>query len=124
MIGVLDIFGFEIFEHNMFEQFCINFCNEKLQNHFQRYCWDREVQVYEEEGIDLSHITFTNNDKTCALLEDPREGIIRLIEDEVTMPKGNDKSLASRLHTKHGSHPNYNRIKKHKMQFEIVHFAG
>ena len=124
MIGVLDIFGFEIFKTNQFEQFCINFCNEKLQNHFQKYCWDREMKVYEKEGIDLSNIKFINNDKTIQLIEHKQTGIIRLIQDEVTMPKGNDESLSMRLHQQHSSHPNYKKVRKNTMQFTIIHFAG
>merc|ERR1712048_784125 len=61
---------------------------------------------------------------TIELLEHSQTGIIRLIQDEVTMPRGNDESLAAKMHVEHGSHPNYKKVRKNKMQFEIVHFAG
>ena len=117
MIGVLDIFGFEIFEKNQFEQFCINFCNERLQNHFQRYCWDREKEIYDEQGIDIDHLNFTNNDKTC----DALEGIIQIIQDEITMPKGNDRNILSKMDAKYTAHKHYKRGKHVQLSLDGPH---
>ena len=58
------------------------------------------------------------------MIENPINGIIRLIQDEITMPSGNDQSLSSKLHHQHSEHLNYTKVKKNKMQFEIKHFAG
>ena len=124
MIGVLDIFGFEIFEVNLFEQFCINVTNERLQNYFQRYCWEREKSVYESEGITVEAVSFQNNDPCIALFENKKNGIFRLIQDETALPNGNDQTLAVKMHKEHKKNANYRKVKYQTQQFQIVHFAG
>jgi myosin-5 len=85
-IGVLDIFGFERFEHNSFEQFCINYANEKLQQKFTLDVF-KSVQIeYEEEGIQWSHITHTDNANVLSVIES-KLGLMTLLDEELLRPK-------------------------------------
>ena len=96
-IGVLDIFGFESFDVNSFEQFCINFANEKLQQHFTHHIFRMEQAEYATEGIDVTRIEFIDNEESIALIEGS-PGIIRMLDEEIYIPKGSDSSLVEKLH--------------------------
>jgi len=92
-VGILDIFGFEIFTENSFEQFCINYCNEKLQQHFTDHIFKLEQAEYKEEGIDIGDIVFADNAKTLALIEANdaklgKQGILAMLDEELHLPKG------------------------------------
>ena len=120
-IGVLDIFGFEIFKTNYFEQFCINYANEKLQNHFNGYCWDNEVTQYKKEGIDVGEdIVLDSNDACCDLIDN----ILGIIQDEIKVQNGSDKNIISKMKKSHEKHENFQMKKKTPTKFNIVHFAG
>ena len=82
-IGMLDIFGFEIFENNSFEQLCINYCNEKLQQHFNKCIFKQEEKCYAEQRIDVEKIIFKDNEGILELIEDKSEGVLSLLEDAV-----------------------------------------
>jgi hypothetical protein len=82
-IGMLDIFGFEIFDNNGFEQLCINYCNEKLQNYFNLCIFKREEECYREQGIDVEKIAFKDNSVILDLIENRKTGIMNLLEDAV-----------------------------------------
>ncbi|EGD77017.1 hypothetical protein PTSG_07359 [Salpingoeca rosetta] len=90
VIGVLDIYGFEIFQHNSFEQFCINYCNEKLQQLFIELTLKTEQDEYLAEGIDWTPVKYFNNKIICDLIEEKPRGIVALLDEESIRP--GDKS--------------------------------
>ncbi|KAI9906019.1 hypothetical protein PsorP6_013671 [Peronosclerospora sorghi] len=99
-VGVLDIFGFEHFKHNSFEQFCINYANEKLQQKFTQDVF-KTVQIeYEEEGIVWDHIEYADNQDVLTVIES-RMGIISLLNEEVMRPKGSEESFMSKVTSLH-----------------------
>jgi myosin-7 len=97
-IGVLDIFGFECFVINSFEQLCINFTNEKLQYHFNEHIFMLEMEVYKREKLDVKAITFKDNQGCLDLIEKKRTGVMAMIEEEIYVPKGSDHSMLEKLH--------------------------
>lgn len=88
-IGVLDIFGFESFKENSFEQLCINYTNESLQQQFNKFIFEFEQIEYDAEGIEWSFIEFPNNQDCLDLIGMPGKGIFALLDDECKIPKGN-----------------------------------
>ena len=81
VIGVLDIYGFEIFDNNSFEQFCINYCNEKLQQLFIELVLRREQEEYMKEGIKWQHVDYFNNQVICDLVEAPHKGVLAILDE-------------------------------------------
>ena len=98
MIGVLDIFGFEIFELNSFEQLCINYTNEMLQQHFNNHTFKEEEELYRSEGIRYEHIKFIDNQICLDLIEAKPDGILCVLDEELVVPKGSDKGFLRKLH--------------------------
>ncbi|XP_053327815.1 unconventional myosin-Ib isoform X1 [Spea bombifrons] len=86
VMGVLDIYGFEIFEENSFEQFIINYCNEKLQQIFIELTLKEEQEEYIREGIEWTHIEYFNNAVICDLIENNQNGIIAMLDEECLRP--------------------------------------
>jgi len=123
-IGVLDIAGFEIFEFNGFEQICINFCNEKLQQFFNHHMFVLEQEEYKREKIDWVFVDFGMDLQACIELFEKPMGILSILEEESMFPKATDKSFAEKLNTNHlGKSPCF--IKpKGDAHFAIVHYAG
>jgi myosin heavy subunit len=127
-IGVLDIFGFESFATNSFEQLCINFCNEMLQFHFNEYIFKLEQDEYKQEGIPVDMIEFKDNQPTLDLLSKKGEGVFAMIDEELNVPKGDDNTLLKKILAKHDKHPNFAKPKpkdlNSQLVFIIVHYAG
>ena len=127
-IGVLDIFGFESFRVNSFEQLCINFCNEKLQFHFNEHIFKMEQTLYAAEGIKIPGSTFVDNQPTLDLLEKAKEGIFGMTDEEINVPKGTDVTLLSKILKR--EHPNLIKPKPkecpddHTLNFGVLHYAG
>ncbi|CAL8243411.1 unnamed protein product [Lota lota] len=99
-IGVLDIYGFETFEINSFEQFCINYANEKLQQQFNMHVFKLEQEEYMREEIPWTLIDFYDN-QPCINLIEAKMGVLDLLDEECKMPKGSDESWAQKLYNTH-----------------------
>lgn len=124
-IGVLDIFGFESFGENSFEQLCINYCNENLQQFFVQHIFKLEQKEYDHEGITWQHIQFVDNQLTLDMLAQKPMNIIALIDEESRFPKSTDETMLNKLIQHHKKHPSFLTVKSHAARmFGIVHFAG
>ncbi|XP_028671406.1 myosin-9a isoform X2 [Erpetoichthys calabaricus] len=128
-IGILDIAGFEIFELNSFEQLCINYTNEKLQQLFNHTMFILEQEEYQREGIEWSFIDFGLDLQPCIeLIEKPASppGILALLDEECWFPKATDKSFVEKVVQEQGTHPKFQKPKqlKDKADFCIIHYAG
>lgn len=124
IIGLLDIFGFETFEVNRFEQLCINYCNEKLQQKFTQDIF-RSVQVeYENEGIELEEITYDDNTDVLDLVEG-RMGLLAFLNEECVRPKGSDKTFVYKVHAMNKDNLCFFRDRHAAdTEFGICHYAG
>ena len=133
-IGVLDIAGFEFFEVNGFEQFCINYCNEKLQQFFNDRILKEEQELYNKEGLGLKDITFTDNEDCIELFERKRSGIMDLLDEEMKFPAPSELHFTLEVHQKNKDHfrlavPRKSALPIHRSVkedegFLIRHFAG
>ncbi|XP_033023087.1 myosin-16 [Lacerta agilis] len=129
-IGVLDIAGFEIFEFNSFEQLCINFTNEKLQQFFNHHMFVLEQEEYKREGIDWVFIDFGLDLQACIELLEKPMGIFSILEEQCVFPKATDATFKAALYDNHlGKSPNFLKPKGGKgkgaeAHFELVHYAG
>ncbi|XP_042212132.1 myosin heavy chain, muscle-like isoform X2 [Homarus americanus] len=129
-IGVLDIAGFEIFDHNGFEQICINFCNEKLQQFFNHHMFVLEQEEYKREGINWVFVDFGMDLQACIELFEKKMGLLSILEEESMFPKATDKSFQEKLNSNHfGKSPVFIKPKPPKpgqpdSHFAIVHYAG
>ncbi|XP_023699451.2 unconventional myosin-Vb isoform X1 [Paramormyrops kingsleyae] len=122
-IGVLDIYGFETFARNSFEQFCINYANEKLQQQFNLHVFQLEQEEYEREGLPWSRIEFSDN-QPCITLIEGTLGLLDLLDEECRMPKGSDENWARKLYDQHQNHsPHFGKPRMSNLAFIIFHFA-
>ncbi|CAG9820455.1 unnamed protein product [Phaedon cochleariae] len=121
-IGVLDIYGFETFETNSFEQFCINYANEKLQQQFNLHVFKLEQEEYIREGIGWKMIEFYDN-QPCIDLIETKLGILDLLDEECKMPRGSDASWTEKLYTKCSKYPHFSKGRFGASSFVVNHFA-
>ncbi|GMH55653.1 hypothetical protein TrST_g11594 [Triparma strigata] len=122
--GVLDIYGFELFEINSFEQLCINWCNEKLQYFFNSVIFQGEMAMYESEGISCDKIVFADNLPCLELIEKKTTGLMSMLDEELVVPNGSDEKYCQKCHNAHKNHKYYSADRKNKNDFIISHFAG
>ena len=125
-IGVLDIFGFESFQKNSFEQLCINYCNEALQQQFNAFVLKNEQAEYEKEGINWSFIEFPENQDVLDLIDKRGSGILGILDDQCRAPGTSDKSFALDVYNKCKNQPRFsaNRKQTATLQFAVHHYAG
>ncbi|XP_037626666.1 unconventional myosin-Vb [Sebastes umbrosus] len=124
-IGVLDIYGFETFDRNSFEQFCINYANEKLQQQFNRHVFHLEQEEYVREELAWSRIEFSDNQQCINLIEG-QLGLFDLLDEECRMPKGSDESWVQKLYDQHLTsrpHPHFQKPRMSNSAFVVLHFA-
>ncbi|KAK6126771.1 hypothetical protein DH2020_039479 [Rehmannia glutinosa] len=151
IIGVLDIYGFESFKHNRqalnwifhlqriikilvfsdtlymynsFEQFCINFTNEKLQQHFNQHVFKMEQEDYEKEQINWSYIEFVDNQDVLDLIEKKPGGIIALLDEACMFPKSTHETFAQKLYQTFAKNKRFIKPKLSRTNFTISHYAG
>uniref|UniRef100_A0AAX7VT33 Unconventional myosin-VI n=1 Tax=Astatotilapia calliptera TaxID=8154 RepID=A0AAX7VT33_ASTCA len=103
-IGVLDIAGFEYFEHNSFEQFCINYCNEKLQQFFNERILKEEQELYQREGLGVNEVHYVDNQDCIDLVEAKVVGILDILDEENRLPQPSDQHFTDTVHNKHKDH--------------------
>ncbi|XP_049925259.1 myosin-11-like [Epinephelus moara] len=128
-LGILDIAGFEIFEDNSFEQLCINYTNERLQQLFNHTMFILEQEEYKREGIEWNFIDFGLDLQPCIeLIERPNNppGILALLDEECWFPKATDVSFVEKLLNTHTGHVKFSKPKQHKdkLMFTVLHYAG
>jgi len=125
-IKILDIFGFESFELNSFEQMCINYCNEALQQQFNKFIFKLEQQEYERENIAWSFISFPDNQDVLDLIEKKHTGIFSILDEQCKLAKCTDQSFANVTYEKCRDHPRFiaDRTQKAAGSFSINHYAG
>uniref|UniRef100_A0AAX7TU23 Myosin IHb n=1 Tax=Astatotilapia calliptera TaxID=8154 RepID=A0AAX7TU23_ASTCA len=134
VIGLLDIYGFEVFSVNSFEQFCINYCNEKLQQLFIELTLKSEQEEYEMEGIEWEPVPYFNNKIICDLVEEKFRGIISLLDEECLRPgEATDLTFLEKMEDKIGGHPHFvtHKLADQKTRktlkrgdFRLLHYAG
>lgn len=124
IIGVLDIYGFESFKCNSFEQFCINFTNEKLQQHFNQHVFKMEQEEYTKEEINWSYIEFVDNQDVLDLIEKKPGGIIALLDEACMFPKSTHETFAQKLYQTFKNHKRFIKPKLSSTDFTISHYAG
>jgi myosin V len=123
-IGILDIFGFESFKTNRFEQLCINFTNESLQGLFNKYVFQKEFEEYSREGIEYEHIIFPDNKHILNTIAG-KYGLLNMLNEECFIPNGNSKNFTQRFLKQHSENKHIKINKKYiNTKFSISHYAG
>ncbi|CAF4187090.1 unnamed protein product, partial [Rotaria sp. Silwood2] len=133
-IGILDIAGFEYFPINSFEQFCTNYCNEKLQQFFNERILKEEQLLYEKEGLGLKKISYIDNQDCIDLVEAKTTGCFDLLDEESKLPTPRPEHFTNEVYNRNKGHPRLNFPRKSKLRtsrgirddegFLVQHFAG
>ncbi|KAL8137294.1 hypothetical protein V2J09_003295 [Rumex salicifolius] len=124
LIGVLDIYGFESFKTNSFEQFCINYTNEKLQQHFNQHVFKMEQDEYTKEQINWSYIEFVDNQDVLDLIEKKPGGIVALLDEACMFPKSTHETFSNKLYQTFQKNKRFIKPKLSRTDFTIAHYAG
>uniref|UniRef100_A0A1A8G0F4 Myosin VIa n=1 Tax=Nothobranchius korthausae TaxID=1143690 RepID=A0A1A8G0F4_9TELE len=134
VIGLLDIYGFEVLQHNSFEQFCINYCNEKLQQFFNERILKEEQELYQREGLGVNEVHYVDNQDCIDLVETKVVGILDILDEENRLPQPSDQHFTDAVHNKHRNHfrltvPRKSKLAVHRNVrddegFIVRHFAG
>eukprot|EP01060_Flectonema_neradi_P030791 TRINITY_DN4540_c0_g1_i1.p1 TRINITY_DN4540_c0_g1~~TRINITY_DN4540_c0_g1_i1.p1 ORF type:complete len:1469 (+),score=315.34 TRINITY_DN4540_c0_g1_i1:57-4463(+) len=122
-IGLLDIFGFEDFEYNSFEQICINLANETLQNHYNKFIFEKDMRECEEEGIDVTKVQGPDNGP-CLDLITGKMGVFALLDEECALGKGTDLAFIQKLEASKGTHAFFAKKRLSQTSFIIKHYAA
>ena len=125
-IGVLDIFGFESFQSNSFEQLCINYTNEALQQQFNKYVFKLEQQEYEKEGIMWKFISFPDNQDVLDLIDRKHTGILALLDEQCILPRSTDQKFTRYLYARCDKHNRFSASSAQRVDylFSVEHYAG
>merc|ERR1712079_605625 len=127
-IGCLDIAGFEIFDYNGFEQICINFCNEKLQQFFNQHMFVLEQEEYVREGLEWGNVDFGMDLQKCITMFEKPMGLLAILEEESLFPKATDATFAAKLHENLlGKEENFQKANPRpdpNAHFAVVHYAA
>ncbi|KAK3025057.1 hypothetical protein RJ639_044808, partial [Escallonia herrerae] len=124
IIGVLDIYGFESFKINSFEQLCINLTNEKLQQHFNQHVFKMEQEEYTNEEINWSYVEFVDNQDVLDLIEKKPGGIIALLDEACMFPKSTHETFAQKMYQTYKGNKRFSKPKLARTDFTINHYAG
>ena len=109
-IGLLDVFGFEVFAVNSFEQLCINYANERLHNFFLMRVFEVEIELYKMQNLQVPVLTYPDNSKVIELLEKSPTGIFPMLDAQCKMPKGSDKNFTAAVCKQHTAHPHFSTL--------------
>ncbi|RQM22676.1 hypothetical protein B5M09_003833 [Aphanomyces astaci] len=125
-IGVVDIFGFEIFATNSLEQLCINYANEKLQQLFASFVFDMEQREYVQEAIEWTFVSYPSNDECVSLVDGRPMGLFSLLDEQCLVPRGNDTQLAAKFYDTFSGSSCFqsSKLQRGHGQFAVVHYAG
>ncbi|CAD7943474.1 unnamed protein product, partial [Amoebophrya sp. A25] len=123
-IGVLDIFGFECFLHNSYEQLCINYANERLQQFFNHFVFLLEESLYHREQVPWDPVDFPDNRLSLELLQEKVTGVFHVLDEECMVVRGSDQGLVNKLTKVHSDHPRFQVVKLDRSAFVVKHFAG
>ncbi|NWX32023.1 MYO3B protein, partial [Notiomystis cincta] len=123
-IGILDIFGFENFAVNRFEQLCINLANEQLQHFFNHHIFQLEQAAYKEEGLPWETITFNNNEPILNLLLAKPLGLLSLLDEQSAFPQATDKTFVDKLNSSFKGNLHFQPARGRVLGFSIIHYAG
>uniref|UniRef100_A0A8C9NMW8 Myosin IXA n=1 Tax=Serinus canaria TaxID=9135 RepID=A0A8C9NMW8_SERCA len=123
-IGVLDIFGFEDYENNSFEQFCINFANERLQHYFNQHIFKLEQEEYRAEGISWHNIDYIDNSSCINLISKKPTGLLHLLDEESNFPQATNQTLLDKFKRQHEGSSYIEFPAVMEPAFIIKHYAG
>ncbi|KAJ7417754.1 myosin-IIIb [Willisornis vidua] len=123
-IGILDIFGFENFAVNRFEQLCINLANEQLQHFFNHHIFELEQAAYKEEGLPWETIPFNNNEPILNLLLAKPLGLLSLLDEQSAFPQATDKTFVDKLNSSFKRSLHFQPARGRVLGFSIIHYAG